>query len=125
MVDRIYGLKNNFIELIGKKISDRGIERIDVQEMGMLVDMVKDLAEAEEKCWEAEYYKSVASAMEQSSGYSQGSMGYQQPSGYQNARMGYMRPSGHTELMKPLKEALRTASPEEREHIINELKALV
>ena len=67
MVTEIYKLKNQFITLINQHIADRGIDRIDVKEMGELVDMVKDLAEAEKECWEASYYRAITNAMEGSS----------------------------------------------------------
>lgn len=35
----------------------------DVKTMGEVVDMLKDIAEAEEKCWKACYYKTVTEAM--------------------------------------------------------------
>lgn len=76
MVEDIYNIKNQIIERIEKDIDERGPERIDVSEMGKLVDMVKDLAEAEKACWEAEYYRGVSEAME-SSGYDDSmAMGY-------------------------------------------------
>lgn len=36
-----------------------------IQQMGEVIDMVKDLAEAEEKCWKACYYKSIVEAMDE------------------------------------------------------------
>lgn len=35
----------------------------DVKTMGEVIDMIKDIAEAEEKCWKACYYKSIVEAM--------------------------------------------------------------
>lgn len=70
MVDKIYSLKNKFIERIEADISNRGIDRVNVQEMGELVDIVKDLAEAEKDCWKAQYYRhAVTEAMETKYGY--------------------------------------------------------
>ena len=70
MVEEIYDLKNQLLESMAKEIDERGIERLDKEK----VDMVKDLAEAEKSCWEAEYYRSVTEAMEGGSGYD-GQMG--------------------------------------------------
>lgn len=43
---------------------DKGLEHVEVHEAGEIVDMIKDLAEAEKYCHEACYYKSVHEAME-------------------------------------------------------------
>ena len=40
------------------------MDRVNVMEMGELIDMVKDLAEAKEKCRKAEYYEAVTQHME-------------------------------------------------------------
>lgn len=77
------------------------------------IDAVKDLAEAEKACWEAEYYRSVTEAMEDGqmgyddgmgyarggrggnqSGYGYGrggSSGYNQGRGYEQGGRGYRR----------------------------------
>lgn len=36
----------------------------DTKTMGEVIDMIKDIAEAEEKCWKGCYYKSIVEAME-------------------------------------------------------------
>lgn len=92
MVETIYELKNMLLESMMEEAKERGVERLDKER----VDMVKDLAEAEKSCWEAEYYRGVSEAMEQSgypggqggsggSGYA-GGMGY--PQGGQGGRSG-------------------------------------
>lgn len=45
-----------------------GPESINTDEMGKVVDMIKDLAEAEKDCWKACYYKLVTEAMEEGEG---------------------------------------------------------
>lgn len=45
----------------------QGIERINTEELGQAIDMIKDLAEAEKLCQEACYYQSIVEAMEESS----------------------------------------------------------
>lgn len=40
-----------------------GIQSVNTHEAGEVIDMIKDLAEAEEKCWKACYYKSIVEAM--------------------------------------------------------------
>lgn len=41
----------------------KGLMMVDTKEMGEVIDMIKDLAEAEEKCWKACYYKQIVEAM--------------------------------------------------------------
>lgn len=43
-----------------------GKQTFNVQEAGQVIDMIKDLAEAEEKCWKACYYKKKAQGMDES-----------------------------------------------------------
>lgn len=81
MVERIKETKDQILERMEQTINERGIDRVDVNEMGKLADIVKDLAEAEKACWEAEYYMSVTEAMDDY-GYEEG-MGYAQGGGSQ------------------------------------------
>lgn len=46
-----------------KEELEKGKDCVDTEEAGNVVDMIKDLAEAEEKCWKAAYYKAVVEAM--------------------------------------------------------------
>lgn len=49
----------------------------DVKTMGEVIDMIKDIAEAEEKCWKACYYKSVVEAMDEAEDWDEDDrMGY-------------------------------------------------
>lgn len=49
----------------------------DVKTMGEVVDMIKDIAEAEEKCWKACYYKKAVEEMEEDKEWGEESrMGY-------------------------------------------------
>ena len=118
MVDKIYNLKNKFIERIESDISNRGIERIDVKEMGELVDMVKDLAEAEEKCWKAQYYRHVVSeAMESKYGYPMNDRQMQDRQGYgMNAmRSGYQSKQNEQDnLIEQLGNEYRNLSHDEK-----------
>lgn len=52
---------------------DKGKDCVDTKEMGEVIDMIKDLAEAEEKCIKAAYYKTIAKAMKEEE---MGRMGY-------------------------------------------------
>lgn len=97
MVENIWKLKNKILEYTEEKAKD--LDRADVKELGELVDMVKDLADAEKNCWEAAYYRNVSEEMNRSSGYSGGmSTGGRQ--GYmQSARPGYTTSMGHDDLI--------------------------
>lgn len=150
MVELIKQTKDTVLERLDKVINENGADRMNVQEVGMLADVVKDLAEAEESCWEAEYYRSVTEAME-SSGYdgqmdmrgnqmgydgmsnrsggnrgsSQGS--YRGRSGYRDSRGRYARRgygSGYHEHIDALKTELQNADQQEREQIMNELRGM-
>lgn len=46
-----------------KEAISKGPDGICVEELGQAIDMIKDLADAEEKCWKADYYKTVTMAM--------------------------------------------------------------
>lgn len=65
-----------------KEAISRGMQNVDTHEMGAVTDMIKDLAEAEEKCWKACYYKMMVEDMKKDTdemereGYKGGRMGY-------------------------------------------------
>lgn len=46
-----------------------GIQNVNTHEAGEVVDMIKDLAEAEEKLWKGCYYKSIVKAMHEDEEY--------------------------------------------------------
>lgn len=146
MVEDIYNIKNEFIRAIEENINERGIDRIDVSEMSKLVDIVKDLAEAEKSCWEAEYYRGVSEAMESSGyddmmGYSGNSSGTMRGSEGNRGNMGY-RQSGRGSAnqyggsggrrgyrmgydMEGMKMAMQNADPQERERMKREMQQLM
>lgn len=120
-----------------RKLSDDmehiGIERMGTQETGHIVDMIKDLAEAE-------YYCSIVEAME---GESQ-AYGYQQTYGYapygytapQNGsqwrsdnRMGYQRRMANGRFgysdVQGIREEMRNMGMEERERMKEELRRVI
>ena len=149
MVEVIKDLKDKLLEQMDKEVSERGAERLDPD----MVDMVKDLAEAEKSCWEAEYYRSVTEAMDggssYSSGYSggsggssgygyrrgyeggsQGSQGYGNRSGWANqygrgySRRGYGS-MGLTDSVDGIRNIMMTANPEEKERMKAELRSML
>ena len=58
-------MKEKLIEGLKSEINSKGISQIDTMEVGQVVDMIKDLAEAEKCCMEACYYKTIIKAMEE------------------------------------------------------------
>lgn len=113
MVEKIYKLKNEILRQAEKEFEERGPERIDVNRMGEMVDMVKDLAEAEKSCWEAQYYRQVTEAMEGSSGYTRMTNSNPASGGGGMSRQGYGS-MGHGDLIEKLNEEYRQLNPEER-----------
>lgn len=64
MVHKICRMKDKLCDYASQQM-ERGLDNVDTREMGMVVDMIKDLAEAEKSCLEADYYESVVEAMEE------------------------------------------------------------
>lgn len=132
MVDKIREMKDQALRRMEQAVSERGVERVDVGEMGKLADIVKDLAEAEKSCWEAEYYRSVTEAMGgDSMGYSQGrgyQMGYRgQPRdsmGQYTSRRGYSDSYGYGDPLGDVRQMMETADPKEREQLRMQLRKM-
>ena len=146
MTDNIRHTKDQMLERLEKSIKERGIDRIDVQEAGMLADIVKDLSEAEKSCWEAEYYMAVTKAMDSGSmgydpnmtrapqmGYDgmpmegyrgRDSMGRYTSRGYQDGTM-YGRGGYHGDVMQGLTDMMSAASPQEREQLRMRLRQMI
>lgn len=133
MVEKIAEDKNRILEYMGKSLEKYGPDKMNVEEIGKLADAVKDMAEAEKACWEAEYYRSVTEAME-SQGYTPDMMGYQGQGG--QGRMGYNRNRdsmgrytsgrrGYHEGMDGLRAEMQSATPEEREKMKRELRQML
>lgn len=60
--EALYELKEDLTRAAMDEMA-KGIQHVDTKEMGEVIDMIKDLSEAEEKCWKACYYKSIVKAM--------------------------------------------------------------
>ena len=108
MSDRMQSLKEKFLDRIETDIAERGIERINVAEIGELVDIVKDLAEAEKDCKKAMYYHEVVKAMGGSTEYSE-----------QPAYSG-----DYSGVIEPLRKAIQAAGPDERAKMRREIRAI-
>ena len=76
MVEKIASLKDELLMQAEQEMHESG------QVNPESIDQIKDLAEAEKSCWEAEYYRSVTEAMED------GKMGYDGGMGYRGNRGG-------------------------------------
>ena len=99
MIDVIRDLKDALLEHMDKELAERGsVDRLDPD----MVDMVKDLAEAE-------YYCTVTDAMHGNRGYS----------GRNYMRRGY---DGHTSQSESVRNMLMMLSPEERQRIMNDMQ---
>lgn len=123
MVEKIKATKDKVLDFMDREIGKYNGDRMDVKEIGDLADIIKDLAEAEKSCWEAEYYRSVSEAM----GGSSGSSGYMQPTGDRmgydggGARRGYSGGMGHTDPLSSIREMMSSLSPEMRKQLRNDL----
>lgn len=56
-------MKHTLLEAAKMQLA-QGIETVDTEEMGEVIDMIKDLASAEKSCMEAAYYELVCEAMQ-------------------------------------------------------------
>lgn len=154
MIQKICKMKDKLCDYASHQM-ERGLDQVDTREMGMVVDMIKDLAEAEKSCLEADYYESVVEAMEEggdrygydgggSSGGSRGHSGYRmESSDGEGGRMGYknqygnwpanpanrrrrMRRRGYTEeSVENIRSMMEEADPARREQLKHDLEELM
>lgn len=91
-LEKIKGIKKTLMCWLESETA-KGQECFDVEAAGQVADMIKDLAEASEKCVKAKYYETVTKAMEEYSDDEEGSERY----GYDNYRYssGRFAPKGH------------------------------
>lgn len=78
---RIHEMLEKLTEVALSEINSKGACNVDTHEMGAVIDMIKDLAEAEKAVWEKCYYKEVVEAMEEADEfeeivYKEGRAGY-------------------------------------------------
>lgn len=81
-MQRIKRMKEKLIEEAQGRMQN--MDGGSIEQMGQIVDMIKDLSEAEKACLEAEYYDCVVDAMEDSQRY-----GYDGQGGNAGGRQGY------------------------------------
>lgn len=127
MVEKIKALKDQFLGLM-EKDAKRGVERVDIKLHGELADIVKDLADAERLCWEAEYYRTVIEAMDGNGSKAGYGMSYGSGSGVGSGRRGYGgSPAnggnlmGHSDPVSAIRDMMMTADPETKMRIRSEL----
>lgn len=148
MVEKIKDLKDDLLMQAEQDMHDSG--QVDPK----TIDGIKDLAEAEKACWEAEYYRSVTEAMEDGQmgyedamgydGRSQGMRGQQGSQGYRrgyrrgyrgqqrdsmgrySSRRGYRNGRyGHDDMMSEVREMMETADPKERERLKKQMRDML
>lgn len=68
---RIHEMLECLTEVALNEIKTKGAHNVDTEEMGEVIDMIKDLAEAEKCAWEKCYYKSIVEAMADEEKYEQ------------------------------------------------------
>lgn len=62
-IKEIKDLKDRLMKIANSAVDCA--DKVDTEELGDVVDMIKDLAEAEAKCMEAKYYEATICAMEE------------------------------------------------------------
>lgn len=136
MVEEIKKTKDMFLAQMEQLVNERGVGRVDVKMMGEYADIVKDMAQAEKDCWQAEYYRAATESMQRGSaaGYAQGGggrMGFNGGGtggsggggrrGYGGSPANGGNMMGHGDPMEAIREILATAGPEARMQLKNEL----
>ena len=103
-VEQLGNLKTMLMDAMAAQMAN-GVQCVDTCEAGQVVDMIKDLAEAEEKCWKACYYQKIVEAMHEAKEDQEAMMRLQMMS--MNPEVGRM---GYTPGMKPY------------EHMMNDMR---
>lgn len=57
-LEKMCGLKHKLIDAVECEMA-KGLENVDTKELGEVIDMIKDIAEIEEKCVKAAYYDAL------------------------------------------------------------------
>jgi len=150
LVERIADEKNKILEYMDKSLDKYGPDKMNVEEIGKLADAVKDMAEAEKACWEAEYFRSIAEGMDaygyddqsdsnggissgggrsgyERRGYEQGGYGYRRSgrgsaNQYGGSRRGYRM--GHQDAIESLRMEMQEADPQRRQQLMQEIRQM-
>lgn len=148
---RIIKMKDRLIEEAQSRMDN--LDGGSIEQMGQIIDMIKDLAETEKACMEADYYDSVVEAMDGDDRYGYDPQGGRssvgRPSGgrrYEatdDDRMGYknqygnwpanpsnrrrrMRRRGYSEeSVENLRQMMEEADPERKRQLKQDLEELM
>lgn len=63
-IEKLCEVKKDLLEGLCGEIEVKGFHCMDTEETGEVIDMIKDLADAEKNCQKAEYYKKIVEAMD-------------------------------------------------------------
>lgn len=88
MVDKLCEMEQSLINYMNSELCSGVHELADpckAELAGEIIDMIKDLADAKEKCYKSKYYETVTEAMEDYSEEQEGRSGYN-PNRYANGR---------------------------------------
>ena len=112
-----------------------------IEQMGQIIDMIKDLSEAERACVESDYYETITDAMDEPYGYMPpryyqgegeanrnmaGRMGYRDSKGRYASRPRRMRRSGYSDQsVENLRQMLDEADPEQKKQLKRDLQELM
>ena len=64
-IKKLCEVKCDLLDFLCGEVEAKGFHCMDTEETGEVVDMIKDLADAEKNCYKAEYYKTIVEAMEE------------------------------------------------------------
>lgn len=90
-LEEMHAIKDRIVNIV-HTMAEGDISKINTAELGMAVDMIKDMCEAEEKCWKACYYQQICMAMDEEHG--DGRLGYD----HWRYSSGRFAPTGHGHL---------------------------
>lgn len=146
---RIKAMKDKLIKEAQNRMDN--LDGGSIEQMGQIIDMIKDLSEAEKSCLEAEYYDTVIDAMDGSDGYDgyrgqnsggrsggrsgRGSYGYDDDmEGYRNSKGQYARKPGRRRMRRygysddsidNLREMIEESDPERKKQLKRDLQDLM
>lgn len=141
-MEEIHDIKNRLITGLDH-MTEGDLSRVSTAEVASIADSIKDLAEAEEKCWKACYYEQICCAMADEAEES-GRYGYDdwRHSSGRFARTGTGHFVGHGHMthtkmgfhedhmdagdaIMSIKDAMKTADPESKRRLKSELANLL
>lgn len=114
---KIDDISCRLLDIVHEQLECDDVSAIDAEELGEVIDMIKDLAEAKEKVHKAEYYQSVVDAMASSK--------VEGASGDHHEEMLMEHPDDFTmKSVAMLRKAWAHATPETRRHMKSEITKL-